>query len=94
MSKDEVKSKVKQLFLEFINTKENYISDDMFTNNFFGNSLRLAPRDVLAFLYLVEKEFSFTVSSEEILAGKVNNLSNMVDIIYNNLHLKLKEEKI
>lgn len=96
MSKDEVRSKVKQLFICFFNRKENQLPDEFFTKNFFGNSMKLAPRDVLAFLYAIEKEFAFTVSSADILAGKFNNLSNVSDIVYKvkNKCPKIKEEKI
>ena len=94
MCKDEVKTKLKQLFINFFNMNEDYLTDEIFTKNFFGNILRLAPRDVLAFLYLIEKEFSITVSSEDILAGNVNSLSNMVDIVDKGIQSKIKEEKI
>lgn len=96
MSKDEVRNKVKQFFLSFFNSEEKKLSDEFFTENFFGSRMRLAPRDVLAFLYALEKEFAFMVSSDDILAGKFNNLSNVVDIVYNekNICQKNKEESI
>lgn len=96
MSKNEVRNKVQQFFLSFFNGGEKQLSDEFFTENFFGSKMRLAPRDVLAFLYALENEFAFMVSSDDILAGKFNNLSNVVDIVYNNkkIYQKTKEEAI
>lgn len=71
--------------IDLFNNELNINIDD----NLLGSKFKLAPRDLIYLLYDVEKEFSITISKDDIDNIEFNTINNIINII----NLKLDQKK-
>ncbi len=50
-------------------------------DNFLGDKINFAPRDLLILFYEIEKEFSISIPESDIINGKFDTFNNIVEII-------------
>ncbi|MCC7570130.1 peptide maturation system acyl carrier-related protein [Candidatus Micrarchaeota archaeon] len=87
----DIDKRLKNIFKTYFEINFDRYTGENLDKELLGDTFNFAARDLLYLFFDVEKEFDITIPQEDIVAGKVNTLNNIAEIIINQLQKKEKE---